>query len=76
MGISSYIHSYLLESYYSIYYAKQKQLVAVIKVLPVKAESMLATLNMTSTIGRLFSRTTIFTDFENFLFYMKIVSPK
>ena len=28
------------------------------------------------TVGRLFSRTAIFADFENFLFYMKIVSPK
>ena len=30
----------------------------------------------TSTVGRLFSRTTIFAYFVNFLFYMKIVSPK
>ena len=29
-----------------------------------------------STVGCLFSRTTIFVDFTNFLFYMKIISPK
>ena len=28
------------------------------------------------TVGYLFSRTTIFADFANFLFYTKIVSPK
>ena len=36
-----------MESYYSIYYAKQRQLVAVIKALPSKVESMLSTLNIT-----------------------------
>ena len=32
--------------------------------------------NAFTTAGHLFSRTAIFTDFANFLFYTKIVSPK